>query len=74
MLGLGWVELSWYSRPELNRDQRFRKPNTAKVRIPMKADTHSDPYRTAFRAKRTEAGAKRRSGLVLQNCPISIKV
>jgi hypothetical protein len=33
------------------------------LRIPMKADTHSDSYRTLIRRYRTVVGAKRRSAV-----------
>jgi hypothetical protein len=33
------------------------------MRIPMKADTHSDSYRTLIRRYRTVVGAKRRSAV-----------
>jgi len=44
------------------------------VRIPMKADTCSNPYRTPFRACRTVVGAKRRSEGVINGCPTGVKV
>ena len=44
------------------------------VRIPMKADTCSNPYRTPFRACRTVVGAKRRSEGVISGCPTGVKV
>ena len=44
------------------------------MRIPMKADTCSNPYRTPFRACRTVVGAKRRSVGVINRCPTGVKV
>jgi len=44
------------------------------LRIPMKADTCSNPYRTPFRSCRTVVGAKRRSEGVIKGCPIGVKV
>jgi serpin B len=44
------------------------------VRIPMKADTCSNPYRTPFRACRTVVGAKRRSEGVINGCSTGVKV
>jgi len=46
----------------------------AELRIPMKADTCSNPYRTPFRACRTVVGAKRRSEGVINGCPTGVKV
>src|SRR4029077_6529310 len=43
------------------------------LRIPMKADTCSNPYRTPFRSCRTVVGAKRRSGEVIKRCPTGVK-
>src|SRR5512135_752707 len=45
-----------------------------RMRIPMKADTCSNPYRTPFRACRTVVGAKRRSEGVIKGCPTGVKV
>jgi len=39
----------------------------------MKADTHSNPYRTPFRGCRTVVGAKRRSERVIKGCPTGVK-
>ncbi len=50
----------------------LRKP--LMLRIPMKADTCSNPYRTPFRACRTVVGAKRRSEGVINGCPTGVKV
>ena len=44
------------------------------MRIPMKADTCSNPYRTPFRSCRTVVGAKRRAAEVLMGCPTGVKV
>src|ERR1017187_9478605 len=44
------------------------------LRIPLKADTCSNPYRTPFRACRTVVGAKRRSEGVINGCPTGVKV
>jgi transposase len=44
------------------------------LRIPMKADTCSNPYRTPFRACRTVVGAKRRSEGGINGCPTGVKV
>ena len=44
------------------------------VRIPMKADTCSNPCRTPFRSCRTVAGAKRRSLSLINGCPTGVKI
>ena len=44
------------------------------LRIPMKADTCSNPYRTPFRSCRTVVGAKRRSEGGIKGCPAGVKV
>ena len=43
-------------------------------RIPMKADTCSNPCRTPFRSCRTVVGAKRRSVSLIMGCPTGVKV
>jgi radical SAM protein with 4Fe4S-binding SPASM domain len=54
--------------------KQTRKRAFSSVRIPMKADTCSNPYRTPFRACRTVVGAERRSGGVIKGCPTGVKV
>src|SRR6185369_1532461 len=44
------------------------------LRIPMKADTCSNSYRTPFQSCRTVFGAKRRSEGVIKGCPTGVKV
>jgi hypothetical protein len=48
--------------------------NTRRLRIPMKADTCSNPCRTPFRSCRTVVGAKRRSESLIKGCPTRVKV
>ena len=51
-----------------------KSASSTRLRIPMKADTCSNPYRTPFRACRTVVGAKRRAGGVIKVCPTGVKV
>jgi len=44
------------------------------LRIPMKADTCSNPCRTPFRSCRTVVGAKRRSLSLINGCPTGVKI
>jgi hypothetical protein len=46
---------------------------TPAMRIPMKADTCSNPYRTPFQSCRTVVGAKRRSESLIKGCPTAVK-
>jgi len=46
----------------------------APLRIPMKADTCSNPCRTPFRSCRTVVGAKRRSLSLINGCPTGVKI
>ena len=48
--------------------------NSTMVRIPMKADTCSNPCRTPFRSCRTVVGAKRRSESLIKGCPTGVKI
>ena len=53
----------------------LRAANDAiRVRIPMKADTCSNSYRTPFQSCRTVVGAKRRAAGVIMRCPTGVKV
>src|ERR1035437_6032527 len=75
-----WAELLPPSRQGTPWDQVLAVPtwyrllSPGSVRIPMKADTCSNPYRTPFRACRTVVGAKRRSEGVINGCPTGVKV
>jgi hypothetical protein len=60
-----------YSRLEACDTADWKPPS---MRIPMKADTCSNPYRTPFRACRTVVGAKRRSEGLIKGCPTGVKV
>jgi len=64
----------------MNQEVRFLRVTddqeeiARQLRIPMKADTCSNPYRTPFRSCRTVVGAKRRSEGVIKRCPTGVKV
>jgi hypothetical protein len=48
--------------------------NGQTLRIPMKADTCSNPCRTPFRSCRTVVGAKRLSVSFIKRCPTGVKI
>jgi hypothetical protein len=61
------------SRYVWTRKVQAKTVTVALLRIPMKADTCSNPYRTPFRSCRTVVGAKRRSEGVINGCPTGVK-
>jgi hypothetical protein len=56
-----------------NRLKTVSPDNVLFLRIPMKADTCSNPYRTPFQSCRTVVGAKRRSESLIKGCPTAVK-
>jgi hypothetical protein len=54
--------------------QHVRPRPPAILRIPMKADSCSNPCRTPFRSCRTVVGAKRRSVSLIKGCPTGVKI
>ena len=72
----GAVTCLLVDHPELTDFRRTKDVDVvvaAFMRIPMKADTCSNPYRTPFQSCRTVVGAKRRSESVIKGCPTGVK-
>jgi hypothetical protein len=72
----GAVTCLLVDHPELTDFRRTKDVDVvvaAIMRIPMKADTCSNPYRTPFQSCRTVVGAKRRSESLIKGCPTAVK-